>query len=176
MNNNKILGLLPKAIISFNRQEYLRSPLQLTVRKGRTKEEATLPTELEGAVFIVNATGSVSSTQVSMSNNQEDIVLPTDDGWTSILNGDGQIQRLSFKNGQAEWSTAFVKTPSFYADRLVHQGKDSQNRPFPNENYLVFPDRDICFWLYQIDGCREVALHAPSVVVELPCDAANVSS
>ena len=153
MNNNKILGLLPKAIISFNRQEYLRSPLQLTVRKGRTKEEATLPTELEGAVFIVNATGSVSSTQVSISNNQEDIVLPTDDGWTSILNGDGQIQRLSFKNGQAEWSTAFVKTPSFYADRLVHQGKDSQNRPFPK--LMRFWDFSIARISIMLGNCNQ---------------------
>ena len=153
MNDNNRPVLLPKAIISYNRQEYLRSPLQLTVRKGRTKEEVNLPTDLEGAVFIVNATGSVSSTKVSSNNNQEDIVLPTDDGWTSILNGDGQVQRLEFKNGQAEWSTAFVKTPSFYADRLVHQGKDSQNKPFPK--LMRFWDFSIARISIMLGNCNQ---------------------
>ena len=141
MDSKKFSGLVPKAILSFNRTEYYQQandpnpqshqpPLKLTVRKGRTKEEASLPLDLEGAVFIVNATGSTSS-PIIFSDHQQEIVAPTKDGWISILNGDGQIQRVSFNKGQAEWSTRFIKAPSFYADRLTRHGKDFQNKAFP---------------------------------------------
>lgn len=131
--------LFPKAVLSVNREEYYQEtdgsnsdahqpPLQLTVKEKLTNDTTTLPTELQGSVFIIAPVGSVSSPAAagtvggsSSNSHQTKVVLPAKDGWTSLLNGDGMMYRLDFNNGQAIWSSRFVNTPSRYADRIAEQ-------------------------------------------------------
>ncbi|MGB7442720.1 MAG: carotenoid oxygenase family protein [Coleofasciculaceae cyanobacterium] len=112
----------PKAILSVSREEFdPATPLKLTIKQGMTEDGTTLPEDLQGSVFIIAPVGSVESVPVEGENDDGKTVLPAEDGWTSLLNGDGMMYRLDFKEGQAMLSSRFVKTPSHYADKITHE-------------------------------------------------------
>lgn len=119
----------PRAILSVSREEFdgrdaEHQPLPLTVKKGLTDEEGELPSDLHGSVFIISAAGNAASKAVNLTDPHT--VLPSKDGWTSILNGDGMVYRLDF-NQNSETNTCesasllnrFLHTPSFFADRMT---------------------------------------------------------
>ena len=86
----------PKAILSVNRQEISPdSPLKLTIKKQLTEEPATLPEDLQGSVLIIAPVGSVESQPI----DDEGDILPGEDGWTSLLNGDGMVYRALLDGG-----------------------------------------------------------------------------
>ncbi|ABW27519.1 carotenoid oxygenase family protein [Acaryochloris marina] len=152
-------GLFPKAVLSVNREEYGqgsdKEPLRLKILKRKDKTEIdasqsdflnannwvadSLPEDLEGHVFIVGPAGSLES------KGQENIVVPTFDGWTHLFFGDGMIYRLDFHHsgqiddssdensdnyiqdtklakGGAFLSTKLIKTPDYYVDKALLPG------------------------------------------------------
>lgn len=118
----------PRTVTSVRREEFYHNPpalqpLELTIRDGQDCP-ATLPPDLQGHSFIISAAGSVSSAKVK---EEDSTVLPSKDGWTPLLNGDGIIYRIDFHNtpgytesGKAWLTTRLVKPPVFYADALTH--------------------------------------------------------
>ncbi|MCU0546735.1 MAG: carotenoid oxygenase family protein [Oscillatoriaceae cyanobacterium Prado104] len=134
-------NFFPKAILSVNREEYYQEkddpkpdshqlPLQLTIKQGKSNDRTVLPAALQGCVFIIAPVASVDSPTVNPDNQK--VVLPASDGWTSLLNGDGMIYRLEFNAGQATLSSRFVNTPSHYADRITHNNPDYDRLRFIN--------------------------------------------
>lgn len=134
----------PRAILSVSREEFDRrdpehQPLQLTVKNGFTDDEGELSSDLHGSVFIITAAGNAASEPVNPTDTQT--VLPSKDGWTSILNGDGMVYRLDF-NQHPETNTCesacllnrFLHTPSFFADRITSDS-DPQN-PYHKFEFL----------------------------------------
>lgn len=125
----------PKSILSVSREEFYgqdeaHHPLKLTIKKGLTHEICDLPQELLGSVFIIASAGNAASKLVSP--NDSHTVLPSENGWTSILNGDGMVYRLDFlpnpeipSYNSAYLSNRLLKTPSFFADRIT---SDSHER------------------------------------------------
>lgn len=119
----------PKSILSVSREEFYgqdeaHHPLKLTVKKGLTDEVGELPSELHGSVFIIASAGNVTSKLASQTDSHT--VLPSDNGWTSILNGDGMVYCLDFLSNpetqscdSAYFSNRLLKTPSFFADRIT---------------------------------------------------------
>jgi Retinal pigment epithelial membrane protein len=137
----------PRAVLSVSREEFYgqdpqHQPLELTVRDGKTGTETQLPKDLQGHVFIIGPAGSVASPPASQDEKDRFVVLPTQDGWTPLFNGDGTIYRLDFHEvrggsgfssrsisdktpqkqepGKAWLTTRLVKIPSFYADEITH--------------------------------------------------------
>lgn len=134
-------NFFPKAILSVNREEYYQEPddphpdshqlpLQLTIKKGKSDEETTLPYDLAGSVFIIAPVASIDAPTVNPEDRK--VVLPAYDGWTSLLNGDGMIYRLDFNEGHATLSSRFVNTPSHYADRITHDEPEYDRLRFIN--------------------------------------------
>ncbi|MDY7013390.1 MAG: carotenoid oxygenase family protein, partial [Cyanobacteriota bacterium] len=135
----------PKAILSVSREEFYgqddaHQPLKLSIKKGLTNEVGHLPSELHGSVFIVAPAGNAASQSVNPVQNDareagEQVVLPSKDGWTSLLNGDGMVYRLDFEpdpnthNCEAYLSNRLIKTPSYFADKITND---------PNGNYGKF--------------------------------------
>ncbi|MDY6939805.1 MAG: carotenoid oxygenase family protein [Cyanobacteriota bacterium] len=131
----------PRAILSVSREEFdgrdaEHQPLSLAVKKGLTDEEGELPSDLHGSVFIISAAGNAASEPANSSDIHT--VLPSKNGWTSILNGDGMVYRLDF-NQNSETNTCesasllnrFLHTPSFFADRITSD-------PNPHNPYSEF--------------------------------------
>lgn len=122
----------PRAVLSVSREEFYgqdpqHQPLELTVRDGKTGAETQLPDDLQGHVFIIGPAGSVASPPASQDGKDKSVVLPTQDGWTPLFNGDGMMYRLDFQQtpqqqeaGKAWLTTRLVKIPSFYADEITH--------------------------------------------------------
>ncbi|MBE9041203.1 carotenoid oxygenase family protein [Oscillatoriales cyanobacterium LEGE 11467] len=125
----------PKALLSTSREEFYgqdsqHQPLQLTVKEGLSQNPCQLPEDLQGHVFIVGAVGYVGSPKCEDAPN---IVRPSKDGWTSLLNGEGAIYRLDFHQtpatpvqeelkveaGKAWMAMRIVKTPDYYADTAL---------------------------------------------------------
>jgi hypothetical protein len=124
----------PKAIFSASREEFYgqdarHQPLKLTVKKGLTEEEANLPDDLQGHVFIVAPVGSPDSKKLD-----GEIVEPCADGLTSLFNGDGMIYRLDFhqtqtdpdsdiiqQTGNAWLASRIAKTPDYYLDAAIQK-------------------------------------------------------
>jgi hypothetical protein len=129
----------PKAIFSASREEFYgqdarHQPLKLTVKKGLTEEEANLPDDLQGHVFIVAPVGSPDSKKLD-----GEIVEPCADGLTSLFNGDGMIYRLDFhqtqtdpdsdiiqQTGNAWLASRIAKTPDYYLDAAIQKKLDSE--------------------------------------------------
>jgi hypothetical protein len=140
---------LPRALLSVSREEFYgqdenHQPLQLTVRDGTTGEEVKLPDDLTGSVFFIATAGCIASPKVSSnasSDNQiEDddyVVLPSKDGWTPLLNGDGMVYRLDFQDGKAQLTTRLVKTPSYYADKILHDNPKKYPHLTPFRNFGI---------------------------------------
>ncbi|RLV59310.1 hypothetical protein D5018_12910 [Parashewanella curva] len=125
----------PKAIMSCSRREFYgqddaHQPLELSIVDA-IGAPALLPDDLIGSVFIVSAVGSVSSATTKENNK---VVLPCEDGGTALFNGDGMIYRLSFNSGKAELTTRIAATPSYYADQISFQYKDSYSKLIPWAN------------------------------------------
>lgn len=125
----------PKAVLSTSREEFYgqdseHQPLELIVKEGMTENRCQLPDDLQGHVFIVGAVGCVASPKCQDSPN---VVQPSKDGWTSLLNGEGMIYRLDFhqtptpfsseeltaETGKVWISTRIVKTPDYYIDTAL---------------------------------------------------------
>lgn len=147
----------PRAVLSVSREEFYgqdpqHQPLELTIRDGKTGKETQLPNDLQGHVFIIGPAGSVASCPVKkdckdksvvhLTEDDKDdfVVLPSNDGWTPLFNGDGMVYRLDFhktlqidrpekggqehlfkeETGKAWLTTRLVKIPSFYADKITN--------------------------------------------------------
>ncbi|MEM9274683.1 MAG: carotenoid oxygenase family protein, partial [Cyanobacteria bacterium P01_F01_bin.143] len=125
----------PLTILSASREEYYgqdanHQPLKLTIRDAKTGQETQLPEDLSGHVFFLAPVGSVKS-KVITSDNQEQIILPSQDGWTPLFNGDGMIYKLSFKNKGATLKTRLTKPPCYQADKATSDSnKDYQELAF----------------------------------------------
>lgn len=148
----------PKAILSVSQEEFYgqdseHEPLELTIRDGKPlkdgekPQEVELPTDLQGHLFIVAPGGCVDSCKVDESHPET--VLPSENGWIPVLNGDGMVYRLDFhrtpttsdqpatddqdkrfkeSRGKAWLASRLVKTPSYYVDRVLHDCADQ----YPN--------------------------------------------
>ncbi|HIK30578.1 MAG TPA: hypothetical protein IGS17_06300 [Oscillatoriales cyanobacterium M59_W2019_021] len=129
----------PKAVLSTSREEFYgqdrdRQPIELIVKAGMTENIGQLPADLQGHVFIVGAVGCVASPRCE---DAPDVVLPSKDGWTSLLNGEGAIYRFDFHQtpatpvqpesqvepGKAWMAMRIVKTPDYYADTALTTDK-----------------------------------------------------
>lgn len=116
---------LPKSLLSTSRAEFYdadgRKPeersLELTVKAGMTDEIVRLPDDLLGSVFIVAPAGAVDSFQV----DQTGTVLPTKSGIIHLLNGDGMVYRIDFSPEAAKFSSRFMETVSYYADKITQE-------------------------------------------------------
>jgi hypothetical protein len=144
----------PKAFLSVSRTEYYgqdaeHQPLELTIKVRQadgTYTEGVLPETLQGHVFIIGPAGSIASPKVTPDNaisvlpeQQTDTVLPAQNGWTGLFNGDGMVYRLDFHQtlnqngvGKAWLVTRFVKPPAFYADKLTFSDKSFEQFKFKN--------------------------------------------
>ena len=111
--SNQNPAAFPKSILAVSRKELCEE--DLTIEPCR-ENLSTLPADLHGHVFIIAPVGSVASPAL-----QNCTVLPSKDGWTPLLNGDGMVYRLDFQNGRAKLSTRLIKTPCYYADEATHQ-------------------------------------------------------
>jgi Retinal pigment epithelial membrane protein len=152
----------PKALMSASREEFYGQddehhalPLTIKIKTARGYEPGKLPDDLQGHVFIIGPVGSVSSPSAPRSANDPPqpsdryTILPTQDGWTPLFNGDGMIYRLDFHKtpiapallnpsdriqpgkepvmhsyiaapGSAWLATRLSKPPDFFADALSH--------------------------------------------------------
>ena len=116
---------LPKSLLSTSRSEFYdadgRKPeersLLLTV-KDKEGNETELPPGLQGSFFIVAPAGSEDSPPV-VENSKT--VLPTRNGWTHLLNGDGMVYRVDFAQTGAKYSSRFMETVTYLADKISHQ-------------------------------------------------------
>ncbi len=120
----------PKAILSYSRVEWHELPLTVLARTAQPDGTVTyapgeLPASLQGHVFIASPVGSVAS--YAIPGTQPPVVLPAQDGWTNLLNGDGMVYRLDFHQtpnqtapGKAWLTTRLVKPPAFFADQITH--------------------------------------------------------
>jgi len=117
---------LPKSLLSMSRAEFYdadgRCPeeqaLKLTVKRGLTEETAELPDDLRGSFYLVAPTGSVDSPTI---DDGSETVLPSQTGETHLLNGDGMVCRIDFSEEGAKFSSRFVKTAIYYADKLTKE-------------------------------------------------------
>ncbi|MGB7415066.1 MAG: carotenoid oxygenase family protein [Thermosynechococcaceae cyanobacterium] len=118
----------PQSILSVSREEL--SDLPLTIKKGLTEEEAQLPNDLTGHVFIIGPAGSIPAGVVS----DEDLrtIKPAKDGWTPLFNGDGMIYRFDFGQGAAQLKTRLVKPPCYYADLATQTDAQYRDLQFQN--------------------------------------------
>ncbi|PPT07371.1 hypothetical protein CKA32_004718 [Geitlerinema sp. FC II] len=126
----------PKAILSVSREERYGGngtpePLSLTVRDGTTGEAIALPDDLRGHLFVIAIVGSVDSPPLY--GDRRDPVLPSQDGWSPLLDGDGMVYRLDFhetpdlttpdssirEDGKAWLASRLVATPSYWIDRAL---------------------------------------------------------
>ncbi len=118
----------PQSILSVSREEL--SELSLTIKQGLTDDEAQLPADLTGHVFIIGPAGSIPTGVVS----DEDLrtIKPAKDGWTPLFNGDGMIHRFDFEQGAAKLTTRLIKTPCYYADLAAQTNEHYQDLQFQN--------------------------------------------
>ena len=133
MNNPKKEHQLPKAILSVSREELEK--LDLTIKIGLTEESGILPDDLQGQIFIIGPVGSITSPKI-LEDSKSSVVLPSQNGWTPLYNGDGMVYCLSFAAKKAQIKSKLIKTPCYYADLAT------QN---PNKSYqeLAFIDLGI---------------------------------
>jgi carotenoid cleavage dioxygenase-like enzyme len=119
----------PKSILSVSREEFYgqdaeHQPLQLSI-------DGTLPSDLQGHVFIVSPVGSVDSASIP----DTPIVLPSADGWTPLYNGDGMIYRLDFDKadrGEVSLASRIAKPPCYYTDVATYQDPKFADLKFKN--------------------------------------------
>ena len=118
------VSFLPRSLLSTSRSEFYkgkdRKPeeqsLQLTVKAGLSDELTELPDDLIGSMFMIAPVGLVDSPKVEGT----DTILPTQDGWTHLLNGDGMVYRVDFGQREPEFSSRLMSNVSYYADKITH--------------------------------------------------------
>ena len=120
----------PRAMLSVSREEL--DGVELTIKKGLTEEETSLPDDLLGHLFIIAPVGTFDSPLVDSTN---EVVRLSADGWTPLFNGDGMVYRFDFAAGKAKLTNKLLKTPCFYADLATHQRKQYHNLRFKNLGY-----------------------------------------
>ncbi len=119
------VSFLPLSLLSTSRREFYdgkhRKPgersLQLTVKAGLSDELTELPADLIGSMFMIAPAGLVDSPKVEGT----DTILPTQDGWTHLLNGDGMVYRVDFGQPKPKFSCRLMSNVSYYADKITHQ-------------------------------------------------------
>jgi hypothetical protein len=149
----------PLAIMSASREEFYgqtpeHRPLPLTVKVRQADGsyiEGNLSEDIQGHVLILGPVGTVVSPpaprEPGVPPDPADLhtVLPTENGWTLLFNGDGMLYRLDFHKtpaiatpppdpanaelnddtsvqhlpGKAWLTTRLMKIPAFYADQLA---------------------------------------------------------
>ncbi len=115
---------LPKSLLSTSRAEFYdadgRKPeersLRLTV-KDKEGNKADLPPDLQGSLFIIAPAGSEDSPAFE---GHPQTVLPTQTG-SHLLNGDGMVYRIDFSPEGGKFSSRFIETVTYWADKLSHQ-------------------------------------------------------
>ncbi|HEY9851904.1 MAG TPA: carotenoid oxygenase family protein [Leptolyngbyaceae cyanobacterium] len=105
-----------------------------------------MPNNLQGHLFIIAPAGSIDSPLIvpnqsdKISNsskselteepdNIEYIVLPSKDGCTSLINGNGMIYRIDFNNCHAHLSSKIIKNLSYFVDKIAH-------KKYPNLKFI----------------------------------------
>ncbi|MBD2497118.1 carotenoid oxygenase family protein [Nostoc sp. FACHB-280] len=110
---------VPPSIRNANQYEYNQLPLQVL--------EGTIPTDVQGHVFMVTSIGTVNSGG-----------LPYPDG-DSLLCGDGMIYRLDFDTeNQVKLTTRIAKPPDYYADKATDSVCQYQKFRFRNHGLTRF--------------------------------------
>ncbi|WP_017663461.1 carotenoid oxygenase family protein [Baaleninema simplex] len=154
----------PKAVLSTSRAEFYDAPLELSIYDA-DGNPASIPEDLQGHVFIIGPVGSVDSICL---DDDPTVVLPSGDGWTPLINGDGMVYRLDFhrtttthETGKAWLATRLVKPPSFYADELTR----SPNSPY---RALRFENLGVSRFSLTLGLCHQ--LNTAFVPVRFPGD------
>lgn len=120
----------PKAILSVSREEL--DGVELTIKKGLTEEETSLPDDLLGHLFAIAPAGTLDSPPV---DGEKEVVRPSANGWTPLFNGDGMVYRFDFDAGKAKLTNRIVKTPCYYADIATQQKAEYHKLRFKNMGY-----------------------------------------
>ena len=162
---------LPRAVLSTSREEFYgqdaeHQPLELIVKEGMTENTCLLPEDLQGHVFIVGAVGYVNSTKPDPDKYPFVVEPATDksqEGYTSLINGEGMIYRLDFHQttqnkscepkeelGKAWMATRIVKTPDHYADNAF----ETQLKKYKN----IFSSLEDWFLKFSNFGVTRVSL------------------
>ncbi|MDC0835932.1 carotenoid oxygenase family protein [Geitlerinema sp. CS-897] len=154
----------PKAVLSTSRAEFYDAPLELKVCDA-DGNPTSIPEDLQGHVFIIGPVGSVDSPHLE---GDPSVVLPSADGWTPLVNGDGMVYRLDFHRtttasttGKAWLATRRVEPPSFYADALTH----APNSPY---HTLRFWNLGISRFSLELGLCNQI--NTAFVPVRFPGD------
>ena len=126
---------LPKSLLSTSRSEFYdaqgradgQCSLTLTIKAGLSEDFSELPPDLRGSLFIIAPAGSEDSPVIEDSSKT---VLPTQTG-SHLLNGDGMVYRVDFSEEGGRFSSRFVETVTYLADKLSHQ-------KYPDLSYFNF--------------------------------------
>jgi hypothetical protein len=117
----------PRSILSVSRQEDVCLPL--TVKAGLTDVVTSLSPDLVGHLFVVGPAGTLDSPP---NPDRSHSILPAQDGFTPLYNGDGKVYRVSFEQGRATLKTKIAESVSCLADRLTHDHPQYKNLDFQN--------------------------------------------
>lgn len=117
----------PRAILSVSREELDNIPL--IVKAGLSEQTVELPLDLEGYVFILGPAGTLDSPTDPL---RPSVVLPAQDGFTPLYNGDGMVYRLAFGQGQAHLKTKIAASIDGIADRITHPDPTYADLKFHN--------------------------------------------
>lgn len=117
------MASIPESVMKSERKEYSEETLKVEIFELPTdrqlyQNERQLPKDLQGSVFFVTP-------------------LRRDGDHASILNGDGMIYRLSFKDGVPTLRSRIAKTPCYYADALTQpRDKDPKQDKYQKYRFI----------------------------------------
>lgn len=109
----------PQSVMAVSRNEFgEQNPRAKGPRLKLQIKEGSLPTDLQGHVFVIGPAGSVSSP-----HTPDGTVIPSEDGTTLLYNGDGMIFRFDFDQPEtgAFLANRLVTPPCYYADIATHE-------------------------------------------------------
>ncbi len=139
-NKDNSFPRFPRAFMSVSREEL--SDVLLTI-KDSEGNDATLPQDLQGHIFINSFAGTVAS-QAPENRSPHAIpkatVMPGGGGSTALFNGDGMVYRIDFHQvpskleteGKARLTSRLIKTPAFFADQITHNNEKYEDFQFYN--------------------------------------------
>ncbi|WP_250632638.1 carotenoid oxygenase family protein [Rhodoflexus caldus] len=104
----------PRPLLAASRKEL--NQIALDVKEG------TVPTDLQGFVFINSAVGTVNTNGLPYTERYSDGSIAQEYS-TPVINGDGLILKFDLtKKGQVLLSTGLMRTPCYYADEATMRG------------------------------------------------------
>lgn len=128
-NQDNSFPRFPRAFMSVSREEL--SHVSLTI-KDAAGNDAALPLDLQGHVFINSFAGTAASPPPDdqpAGAIPEATVMPAASGITALFDGDGMVFRLDFhqapgqsrKTGKGLLTSRLIKPPAFFADKITQE-------------------------------------------------------